>query len=53
MKKWMIVFKKRNAILLHLNEEYPQYDKFKRVDHKMLNKLIKNAETNKGVQNEN
>jgi len=50
MKKWMIIFKKRNAILLHLNEEYPQYDKFKRIDTKELNKLMKNAKAKKGEQ---
>ena len=43
MKKWMIVMKKPGAILLHLNEEFSQYDKFKRVDTKLLNKLIKEA----------
>ncbi len=41
MKKWMVVFKKRNAILLHLNEELPQYNKLKRVNTKKLMKLIK------------
>ena len=50
MKRWMIVFKKRNAILLHLNGEFAQYDKLKRIDTKELNKLIKNAEAKKGVQ---
>ncbi len=48
----MIVFKKRNAILLHLNEDsLEQYDKLKRIDTKELNKLIKNAEAKKGVKN--
>lgn len=42
-KRWMIIFKKRNAILLHLNEELPQYQRFKRVDTKKLMKLIKNG----------
>ena len=45
MKKWMIAWKKKKSILLHLNEDsFEQYDKLKRVDTKMLNKLIKNAE---------
>ena len=43
MKKWMIMMNKRGAILLHLNEELPQYKRFKRVDTKTLNKLIKGA----------
>ena len=44
MKKWMLVSKKRNAILLHLNEELPQYKKLKRINTKKLIELIKGKE---------
>jgi len=51
MKKWMIATKGKNHILLHYNEDsLEQYDKLKRVDTKMLNKLIKNAKAKKGEQ---
>jgi hypothetical protein len=49
-KQWMIVMKKPRAILLHLNEALPQYDKFKRVDPMKLKELIQSAKT--GNQNE-
>jgi len=42
-KEWMIVFKKRDAILLHQNEDLLQYRKLKRVDRILLNKLIKTS----------
>jgi len=41
--KWMIIFKNRNAILLHLNGELSQYKKLKRVDTKKLMQLLKEA----------
>lgn len=38
-KKWMIVWSKQNSILLHHNEELPQYKKFKRVPDKIIRDL--------------
>ena len=43
MKRWMIVMKKRNVILLHLNEELPQYKKFKRINTKKLIEMLREA----------
>jgi hypothetical protein len=42
-KYWMIVFKERNAILLHRNPNFPQYKTLRKVNSKLLNKLIKTA----------
>jgi hypothetical protein len=40
MKKWMLVIKNKNCILLHYNEELPQYKKLKRVDNKIIKKIL-------------
>jgi hypothetical protein len=39
MKKWMIVNKGRNYILLHYNEELEQYKKFPRVPNWIIKKI--------------
>ncbi len=41
MRKWMVVNKKSNYILLHYNEELEQYKKLPRVPNWII-KLIKN-----------
>lgn len=41
IKKWMIVHKTKECLILHLNEELPQYKKLKRVSDKLIRSLLK------------
>ena len=39
-EKWMVASNGKGYILLHLNEELPQYKKMKRIPNWIVNKIL-------------
>jgi len=52
-KEWALILNKKNCVLLHLVEDFEQYEKCKRVNKKDLVKLIKCAKTPRQLKEQN